>query len=160
MILQSLQENTRSMFTTHIIRQKQCFCLLISCSLLFFQPPSPARTIDTPWTPEVSFQSLIYGSSSTADVVRVMGQAPDEVVKATQMFPVVENFYYYDPQKTGSASVFVFENGFLVGFQLKTPGDQYVDLTYMLTNNNDRTLNYPMLGGYMPYYPYFPLTSW
>lgn len=137
-----------------------CFSLFISCCLLLFSYPGQARTIATPWTPEVSFQSLVYGASSTADVVRVMGQPPDEMIKAEQMFPVVENLYYYDPDKSGAATVFVFENGLLVGLQLKTPGDQFVDLTYMLTNNDDRSLNSPMLGGYMPYYPYYPLTHW
>lgn len=136
------------------------FCLFMSWGLLVFSNPGQARTIAAPWTPEVSFQNLVYGASSTAEVVRVMGQPPDEVLKAEQMFPVVENFYYYDSAKTGAATVFVFENGLLVGLQLKTPGDQFVDLTYMLTNNNDRSLNSPMLGGYMPYYPYYPLTHW
>lgn len=131
--------------------------LLFSCGLFFTSPIAEARSITTPWTPETSFQNLVYGSSSSVDVVNVMGNPPDEIVRSEQMFPVVENFYYYD--KTGAATVFVFENGLLVGLQLKTPGNQYVDMTYFLANNGDRMLNLPMLQGFMPYYPYFPLTS-
>ncbi|MCE3234193.1 MAG: hypothetical protein K0Q50_373 [Vampirovibrio sp.] len=160
MTLKSLKMETQNKSARTGLWFESFFSLFISCCLLLFSHPGQARTIATPWTPEISFQSLVYGASSSADVVRVMGQPPDEVLKAEQMFPVVENFYYYDSAKSGAATVFVFEGGLLVGLQLKTPGDQFVDLTYMLTNNNDRALNSPLLGGYMPYYPYYPLTHW
>lgn len=152
-----------------------CFGLWFSCGLFFltlflflaFEVMVPscvfARSIATPWATgsgDVSFQSLVYGSSSAADVVRVMGNQPDEVIRGEQMFPVIENYYYYDADKSGSASIFVFENGLLVGLQMLTSGQQLVDMTYLLPSNGDRSLNQPMLGGYMPYYPVFPLTSW
>lgn len=125
-----------------------------------FMPNAFCGNLATPWTPEVNFRNLVYGASSTADVVRVMGQPPDEVLHSEQMFPVVENFFYYDADKSGAATVFVFENGLLVGMHLKTEGNQYIDCTYFLTDNGDRQLNNPMLQNYSPYYSYFPMTYW
>lgn len=138
-------------------------CLLLSCGIFLFHASALAITGATPWTNEHSFQELVYGSSSTVDVVRVMGSPPDDIVRSQQMFPPVENYYYYDENKTGAATVFVFEEGLLVGMQLKTAGNQYVDMSYFLANNGDRALNQPMLHGFYPYYPYFPIpsvTSW
>lgn len=135
--------------------------LLFCIGFTLIRPPtSYSRSAATPWTSEMSFQSLVYGGSSTVDVVRVMGQQPDEIVRSEQMFPVVENFYYYDENKSGAATVFVFENGLLAGMHLKTAGNQFIDCTYFLTNNGDRMLNNPMLQNYSPYYSYFPLTYW
>lgn len=123
---------------------------------LFFSPPlAQALVNNTPWTPEPSFQNLVYGGSSGPDVIRVMGEQPDQIVYGQQMYPVLENYYYYD--KTGAATVFVFENGLLVGMHYKSPSNQMIDLTSLLTNNGDRRLNAPLLQGYQSYYPYFDL---
>lgn len=111
----------------------------------------------TPWSPERSFQNLVYGSSSFNDVTMVLGRPPDEIVRSQQMYPPIVNFYYFDENKSGAATVFVFENGFLVGMQYKSPENQYVDMTYFLRNNGDRSLNLPYVAGYQNYYPYFPL---
>lgn len=111
----------------------------------------------TPWTNEKSFQNLTYGMSSYQDVISVVGHPPDEVLHSGQMYPVVTNFIYYDEKKTGAASVFVFENGFLVGLQYRSADNQFIDFTYCLQNNGDRSLNSGYLAGYMNYYPYFPL---
>jgi hypothetical protein len=145
--------------------------LLLLALLIGFPVGADARSVVTPWNgggldgavgrPGYrNFQELVYGGSSQADVVRVMGVPPDEVVHAGQMFPVIENYYYYDEDKSGAATVFVFENSLLVGLQMKTAANQFVDMTYFLANNGDRTLNQPMLGGYMQYYPWFPIPSW
>lgn len=119
-----------------------------------------ARSVATPWTDQMGVQNLALGSSSTADVVRIMGAPPDDILRLEQMFPTIENFYYYDADKSGAATVFVFENSFLVGMQMRTAGGQFVDMTYMLPNNGDRRLMGPMLGGFMPYFPLFPIPSW
>lgn len=124
--------------------------------------PAAAIQSVTPWTPEKTYQNLTYGSSTYNDVISTVGHSPDEIVSSGQMYPVVENFYYYDENKTGAATVFVFENGLLVGLQYKSPDNQFVDLTYVLQYNGDRMVNYSALGGYQSYYPYFPLygSSW
>lgn len=118
-----------------------------------------ARSITTPWnhTQEYTFQNLVYGSSTPWDVQRVMGRGPDEVVKAEYMYPVVENHNFYDEDGSGNASVFVFENGFLVGFHMRTKDSQLVDLTYFLMNNGDRRLNNAYNAGIWSYNPLFPL---
>jgi len=118
-----------------------------------------ARSVTSPWTSDLSFQDLVYGASSTVDVQRIMGEPPDEIVKTAQMFPVIENYYYYENGGTGAATVFVFENGLLVGLHYKSPQNQYMDLTSFLMNNGDRLLNSPMLGGFRGYFPLFPLYS-
>ena len=141
--------------------KKRVSLILLCISFVWISTPAAhSRSAATPWTSEMNFQSLVYGSSSTVDVVRVMGKQPDEIVRSEQMFPVIDNFYYYDEDKSGAATLFVFENGLLVGMHLKTAGNQLVDCTYFLTNNGDRMLNYPMLQNYSPYYSYFPLTYW
>jgi hypothetical protein len=143
--------------------QKLIFKVIIAAAAIllpaaaFLSSESQALQSVTPWTTEKSFQNLVYGSSSYNDVISVIGRQPDEIVHSQQMYPVVENFYYFDENKTGAATVFVFENGLLVGLQYKSADNQYMDLSYCLQNNGDRTLNYATLGGYMPYYPYFPL---
>jgi hypothetical protein len=141
---------------------KIIFTVLLLAGLLVYglTPKAFCRSAATPWTSETNFQNLVYGSSSSVDVVRVMGQQPDEILRSEQMFPVVENFFYYDADKSGAATVFVFENGLLVGMHLKTAGNQYIDCTYFLTDNGDRQLNNPLLQNYSPYYSYFPLTYW
>jgi hypothetical protein len=134
------------------------FSLLVFSVSGFFLPASAIQSV-TPWTSEKSFQNLTYGSSSYQDVISAVGQPPDEVVHSDQMYPIIENFYYYDENKTGGATVFVFENGLLVGLQYKSPDNQFVDLSYFLRSNGDRNLHYSALGEYQPYYPYFPLYS-
>lgn len=145
--------------------------LLAAALLAGLSPETDARSVVTPWNGGSmdgavgrpgyrNFQELVYGSSSQADVVRVMGMPPDEVVHAGQMFPVIENYYYYDEDKSGAATVFVFENNMLVGLQMKTAANQFVDMSYFLANNGDRQMNQFMLGGYMPYYPWFPIPTW
>lgn len=123
-----------------------------------------AKSVYSPWNPSgysqlgvSGFENLVYGSSTASDVIGVMGRYPDDVLRAEQMFPVVENFYYYDEEGTGAASVFVFENGFLVGLHSRSPNNQFVDLTYFLPNNGDRFLNSPLTAGYLPYFHRFPL---
>ncbi|MBX2861188.1 MAG: hypothetical protein KTR14_08130 [Vampirovibrio sp.] len=118
--------------------------------------PSHARSTATPWTNEIGPQSLVYAASTTVDVQRAIGH-PDEVVKSQQMYPVVENYIYYEEGGTGAATVMVFENGLLVGMHYRSPSNQMVDLTYFLLNNGDRRLNYPALAGFRGYSPYFPL---
>ncbi|HEY9686583.1 MAG TPA: hypothetical protein V6C52_06370 [Coleofasciculaceae cyanobacterium] len=127
------------------------FCLLLSIIFIAIPAEVQARTGATPWTSEVNFQSLVYGSSTTNDVVRALGRPADEILRYEQMYPTIENLYYYDEDKSGAATVFVFESGFLVGMQLKTADNQYVDFSYLLANNGDRQLMNPMLGGYLPY---------
>jgi len=117
-----------------------------------------ARTAARPWMPqqqEQDYSGLIYGSSSPRDVELIIGRPPDEVVKSNNLYPVVWNYIYYAEDGSKNASVFVFENGMLVGLYYKTAGEQLVDLTYFLTNNGDRRLFYPLNAGYMGYYlPY------
>lgn len=139
-----------------------CLFCLWNVSLSIFSLSASALQSVTPWSSAKTFQNLTYGSSSYQDVVSAVGQPPDEVVRSEQMYPVIENFYYYDENKTGGATVFVFENGMLVGLQYKSPDNQFVDLSYFLQSNGDRSLHYSALGGYQAYYPYFPLyaTPW
>lgn len=127
-------------------------------SLSFFADSSVwALQNATPWSSERSFQNLVLGSSSFNDVTMVLGRQPDEIVRSDQMYPPITNFYYFDEDKSGAATVFIFENGFLVSMQYKSPDNQYVDMTYFLRNNGDRQLNMPYTAGYQPYYFYQPL---
>jgi hypothetical protein len=130
--------------------------LTLSAAAMLFSSAWAIQSV-TPWSPEKSVQNLVYGSSSYSDVTGALGRQPDEIVHSDQMYPVIDNFYYYDENKTGAATVFVFENGMLVGMQYKSPDNQYVDLTYFLQSNGDRNLHYSALGDYQSYYPYFPL---
>lgn len=115
-----------------------------------------ARSNATPWTSEQTYQNLVYGASSTADVIQIMGY-PDEVVKQEQIFPVIENFYYYGDGGTGEATVVIFQNNLLAGLLYKTASSQYMDLTYMLPNNGDMALNSPILAKFRSYYPNLPM---
>ncbi len=135
-------------------------CLLTACLLslsLFWATSGWALQNATPWTSERSVQNLVYGSSSFNDVTMALGRPPDEIVRSEQMYPPIVNFYYFDENKSGAATVFVFENGFLVGMQYKSPDNQYMDVSYFLQNNGDRQLNFPYTGGYQGYFPFFPL---
>lgn len=135
------------------------FITLVTC--LFFSsvvmPVSFALQNATPWTSERSIQNLVYGSSSFNDVTAAVGRQPDDIVRSEWMYPVITNFYYFDDNKSGAATVFVFENGLLVGLQYKSPDNQFIDFTYCLQNNGDRRLNNPYLAGYQNYYSNFPL---
>jgi hypothetical protein len=136
--------------------------LALSAILLMLAlPPNVwARNVFTPWSEEVGFQNLVYGSSTSLDVQRVMGRAADQIVKSEQMMPIVENWYYFEEGGSGAATLFVFENNLLVGLHYKSRDNQLVDLTYFLPNNGDRRLNAPALGGYASYSPYFPFYEW
>ena len=120
-----------------------------------------ARTAVMPWQPgaDAPGAQLIYASSTAADVQRVTGRAPDDIVQTEQMYPIIENHYYYDDSGSGAATVFVFENGFLMGMHYKSANNQFMDMSYMLQNNGDRTLTAPYLAGYRGYYPLFPFYS-
>ena len=121
--------------------------------------PANARSVVTPWKTDVGFENLVYGSSSTTDVQRIMGEAPDEIIRSEQMYPLIENHYYYDEKGSGAATVFVFENNALLGMHYKTPGNHFVDLTYVLPDNGDRQLQTPFLGNYASYFPFFPFVE-
>jgi hypothetical protein len=142
------------------------FAVLLSGLTLLMLPgwlasPGWAHSAFAPWAPsnQQNFGSLVYGSSTPLDVQRVAGP-PDEVVHSEQMFPVIENYYYYDTEGSGSASIFVFQNGFLVGLHYKSPNDQLVDMTSFLTSNGDVQLNRQLNAGYAGYYTNFPFYQW
>jgi hypothetical protein len=145
-------------FAKHARLKRRTLALIsiLSWGILTLSPALAVQNV-TPWTNEKSFQNLTYGMSSYTDVENAVGHPPDEVLNSGQMYPVVTNYVYYDEKKTGAASIFVFENGFLVGLQYRSPDNQFIDFTYCLQNNGDRALNYPYMAGYMGYYPYFPL---
>jgi hypothetical protein len=136
-------------------------CLVLMMLSGWLTAPGWARSNFAPWLPsnQQDFGSLVCGASTPADVQRVAGP-PDEVVHSEQMFPVIENYYYYDAEGSGSASIFVFQNGLLVGLHYKSPDNQLVDLTYFLTNNGDMALNRQLNAGYAGYYPTFPFYQW
>lgn len=140
----------------NLIRSLTAFVLSLGC-LMGITSAAWALQNATPWTAERSFQNLVYGSSSFNDVTMTLGRQPDEIVRSQQMYPPVVNFYYFDENKSGAATVFVFENGLLVGMQYKSPDNQYVDMSYFLQNNGDRQLNFPYNAGYQGYFPYYPL---
>jgi hypothetical protein len=136
------------------------FTSLTACVLsLGFLSTVPGWALQnaTPWSAERSVQNLVYGSSSFNDVTMSLGRPPDEIVRSEQMYPPIVNFYYFDENKSGAATVFVFENGLLVGMQYKSSDNQYVDISYFLQNNGDRQLNFPYTAGYQGYFPFFPL---
>lgn len=108
----------------------------------------------TPWRPgQTDFQNLVYGSSSMLDVQAAIGRPADEFVQSTEMYPVIQNMVYYEEGGTGAASVFVLENGLLVGLFYKSPTDQYLDFTFVLTDNGSRAFNYPLNAGYQGFFP-------
>jgi hypothetical protein len=147
---------------------KQALTAAITCLLAAFflwwtcwNNSASALQSVTPWNAgsPSNFQNLTCGSSTYNDVVSSVGRSPDEIIHSEQMYPLIENFYYFDDDKTGAATVFVFENGLLVGLQYKSAGNQFVDLTNFLQHNGDRALNYSALGGYQYYYPDFQLNG-
>jgi hypothetical protein len=138
------------------IKALSVVCILVSLAV-FHLTPVHARSISTPWTNEYGPANLIYGASTPWDVQNSVGRPPDDIKKTEQMYPVVENHYYFDEKGSGAATVFVFEASLLVGMHYRSPDDQWVDLTYFLTDTGDRALNNQMLGGYRSYFPWFPL---
>jgi hypothetical protein len=141
-----------------ILRYGFFIMVALFSSGLILSPSSMARSVATPWTAESTFQSLVYGASSPWEVQTVMGQPPDQVVKGEQMYPLIENYYYFEEGGTGAATLFVFENNRLVGLHFKSADNQLVDLTYFLINNGDRYIGNPAMGpnygenGFMPYF--------
>lgn len=125
--------------------------LTLSGGFFLPMPPVWARMVATPWSPEVNWQSLVIGAS-TNDVVRALGRPPDDIVRGEIMAPTIENFYYFDEDKSGAATIFVFEAGFLVGMHLKSPENQLMDVTYFLPNNGNRRLLNPVMGGMQTYW--------
>lgn len=122
-----------------------------------------ARSSVTPWTMEQGFQNLVYGASTSSDVQRIVGRFPDAIVRQEQIFPVVENYYFYeegDKGQMGPATVFVFENNLLVGLLYKSSTQQWADLTYFIYDNGDRSINAPIQAGFQSYYPNLPLYTW
>lgn len=134
---------------------------LTLCLALCLVLPAQGRSISAPWDPasQNEFQSLVYASSSMPDVHRILG-LPDDIVRSEQMYPVIENHYYYEEGGTGAATVFVFENGLLMGMHYKSPENQLIDLTYFLPNNGDLRINWPYRANYQGYFPYFPMVGW
>lgn len=134
------------------------FILLLVLILPFARPDAQAAWSFSFTAPEqgaaLGFKDLRWGGSSMADVKRVIGM-PDEVLSGEQMYPVINNFVYYDTAGSGASTVFVFENGLLVGLHYRTPDKQLIDITYFLQNNGDYMLNNPLRAGYMGYYPDF-----
>lgn len=113
----------------------------------------------TPWSPEAGFQDLVYGSTTASEVHRIMGAMPNEVIRNEQMYPVIENHYYYGDNASG-ATVFVFENGLLAGLLYKTVNNNFIDLTYVLQDKGDRRINMPIWGDYRSYAPFYPNMMW
>jgi hypothetical protein len=133
------------------------FSIVFTALILQFQPVR-AVSVNTPWTTENGLQNLVYGSSTPGDVHAILG-APNDIQHYEQMYPVLEEDYYYSEDKSGAASVFVFENNVLVGFYYKSPNNQVIDLSYFLPNNNDRSLTTPYLGQYSTFSPQYPFYS-
>jgi hypothetical protein len=136
----------------------------LALALLFFTfPPLAGQSAwagpgIAPWTSEAGFQQLVYGASSPWDVQSAIGRPADEVLRFEQMYPIIENHYYYDENKSGAATIFVFENNFLVGMHFKSADNQMIDLTYFLPNNGDYSRNFQTYGGgYAGYFPGFGL---
>ena len=138
--------------------QKYFFHLTIFSILLFLLGcclPSWSVSNVTPWNPaEFGYQNLVYGASSVVDIQRSVGRPADEFVDtAGTMYPIIQNMVYYDEAGSGSASVFVLENGLLAGLFYKSANNQYIDLTFLLTDNGDRRLNQGLNGGYQGFFP-------
>jgi len=131
---------------------------LFSVAQLFLAQHADARSAATPWATtnavQNPYQNLVYGSSTVNDIVQATGEQPDEILHSEQMYPVVENLVYYAEDGSGTATVFVLQNGMLVGMHLRTPDNQLVDLTYFLINNGDMQLNNPLNMGFRNYYFY------
>jgi hypothetical protein len=129
--------------------------VILAACLILLCPVAHARSAATPWTMDQTFQNLVYGASTPPEVVRIVGRYPDEIVKADQMAPAILNYYYFDEQNR--ATVFVFENNFLVALLYRSASDQYVDLTSFLPNVGDRMINSQILGNTMGYFPNLPM---
>jgi hypothetical protein len=121
--------------------------------------PAWGRSAFTPWTMDMDFQNLVYGASTTVDVHKIVG-TPDEIIRTEQMYPVIENYYYFEEGGSGAATVFVFENGLLVGLFVKSGDNNYIDITYFLPNNGDRIINMPIMGQMQGWFPNFPMYTW
>lgn len=148
------------MFDSKCLIQRAIVGLLVGWAFLFVWSGLPVLAVSsaTPWRTELNFQDLIFGSTTTNQVRIIMGREPDDIVRSEQLYPVIENHYFYEEGGTGAASVFVFENGFLAGLHYKSANNQYMDLTYLLPSLGDRQMNARFFGsGYSSYYPYFPL---
>ena len=146
----------KSLFTLNLTPRMQgvpkTLCMAVFFLLLLF--PAMAHAMPTGYeNMQNGFSQLRIGGSTPGELLGIMG-SPDEVVSSTQMYPVVDNYYYYDHNGSGAATVFVFENGFLVNMLLKSPNNQLMDLSFFLTNNGDRRLTTPYLGGYRSFFPY------
>jgi hypothetical protein len=129
----------------------------LCCLFLWGLPPADARNLTDP-SGQQGVQALVYGASTPWDVRMVTGTEPNEIVRSEQMFPVLENHLYYE-DSSGAATIFIFENNLLVGMTYRSADDQYLDLTSLLVNNGDRTVQAPNLAGYRGYFPWFPLYS-
>ncbi len=128
--------------------------------LLLLASPMPtveARSAFSPWEFDQGLQNLVYGATTGADLVRIMGEPPDDIVRDEQMYPLIENHYYFDEGGTGAATVFVFQNNFLVGLLYKSPSNQFVDLTSFLPNNGDSRINNQIMGGFRGFFPNYPV---
>jgi ABC-type phosphate transport system substrate-binding protein len=134
----------------------------LAIAVFIFSSGLPAGSISnaTPWTTEFGFQNLTYGGSSIRDVERAMGRPGDEFLQSNQLYPAVQNLYYYEEGGTGAATVFVFENGLLVGMFYKSSENQLMDLTYFLIDNGDRQLNFPLNAGYQGFFPADQFFQW
>lgn len=136
---------------------RSMFYLLVAACLLVvlsWYLPSWAVSNFTPWNPaEFGFQNLVYGASSVVDIQRAVGRPADEFVESGTMYPIIQNMVYYEEGGTGAASVFVLENGLLAGLFYKSPNEQYIDLTFLLTDNGDVRYNNPMNAGYQGFFP-------
>ncbi len=132
--------------------------LIISiCTSWFLQ--AHARSAVTPWTSQQTYQNLVYGATTPADLPNIIGAMPDEIERAPQMSPVIEYYFYYADGGSGEASIFVFQNNLLAGLLYKSADNQYTNLTYFLPSNGDMTINNQIMGNMMPFYTNFPLYS-
>jgi len=116
--------------------------------------PHPISPLDQnpPIDSAGGMQTLSLGGSTAADVSRALGRAPDTVYKEDQMFPVIEDDLYSDNDGSSAAMVFVFQNNMLAGLQYRTRDNQFVDMTYLIPNKGDGTVNQFLQGGISPYY--------
>jgi len=124
---------------------------MLPCLALNQHPISPYDNNPLPGSTR-GLQDLVYGGSTSIDVERAIGRPPDMVYKEEQMFPVVENDFYSDHDGSAAAMVFVFQNNMLAGLEYRTRDNQFVDMTYLIPNRGDGTVNEFLNGGTSPYY--------
>src|SRR5262249_53228050 len=131
-MLSSVQLNQKSIQVLGLLLLVCCLTALpVQAQPKRHRPISPYE--DNPFSyTQGGFQNLRYGGSTSMDVAQAIGRPPDDIVKAEQMYPVVENYIYNNEDNSGSAMVFVFENNLLVGMHYRSPRNQYIDMTYML----------------------------